>query len=43
MEYDSSKPTVIKNDNGREMLYCQNPACKAILHDKHTQLAMPHP
>ena len=28
------KPTVIKNDNGREMLYCQNPNCKAILHDK---------
>lgn len=28
------KPTVIKNDNGREMLYCQNPDCKAILHDK---------
>ena len=28
------QPTVIKNDNGREMLYCQNPDCKAILHDK---------
>lgn len=27
------QPTVIKNDNGREMLYCINHKCKAVLHD----------
>lgn len=27
------KPTVIKNDNGRETLYCTNPKCRAMLHD----------
>lgn len=26
-------PTVIKNDNGRETLYCTNPKCRAMLHD----------
>ena len=28
------EPVTIKNDNGREMLYCTNKHCKAILHDK---------
>jgi DNA ligase (NAD+) len=28
------KPLTIRNDNGREMLYCTNPNCTAILHDK---------
>lgn len=27
-------PVTIKNDNGREMLYCANRHCKAILHNK---------
>lgn len=27
-------PVTIKNDNGREMLYCTNRHCKAILHNK---------
>lgn len=29
----------IKNDNGREMLYCTNRHCKAILHDKISNFA----
>ena len=32
-------PVTIKNDNGREMLYCINRHCKAILHDKITNFA----
>lgn len=32
-------PTVIKNDNGREMLYCTNRHCKAIIHDKISNFA----
>lgn len=32
-------PTVIKNDNGREMLYCTNRHCKAIVHDKISNFA----
>lgn len=30
---------IIKNDNGREMLYCINNRCKAILHDKIANFA----
>lgn len=30
---------IIKNDNGREMLYCINNHCKAILHDKIANFA----
>lgn len=32
-------PVTIKNDNGREMLYCTNRHCKAILHDKISNFA----
>lgn len=32
-------PVTIKNDNGREMLYCTNRHCKAILHDKISNYA----
>ena len=32
-------PTVIKNDNGREMLYCTNRQCKAVLHDSIANFA----
>lgn len=32
-------PITIKNDNGREMLYCTNRHCKAILHDKISNFA----
>lgn len=32
-------PVKIKNDNGREMLYCTNRHCKAILHDKISNFA----
>lgn len=32
-------PTVIKNDNGREMLYCTNQQCKAVLHDSIANFA----
>ena len=28
------RPLVIKNENGREMLYCVNSSCSAIIHDK---------
>ena len=34
-----NKPLVIKNDNGRKMLYCLNSSCKAIIHDKITNFA----
>lgn len=33
------KPVTIKNDNGREMLYCTNRYCKAILNDKISNFA----
>jgi len=33
------EPTVIKNDNGREMLYCVNKDCAAILHDRIANFA----
>lgn len=33
------KVVTIKNDNGREMLYCTNKHCKAILHDKISNFA----
>lgn len=33
------EPVTIKNDNGREMLYCTNKHCKAILHDKISNFA----
>ena len=33
------EPLSIKNDNGREMLYCTNSHCKAILHDKISNYA----
>lgn len=33
------KSTTIKNDNGREMLYCTNRHCKAILRDKISNFA----
>lgn len=32
-------PITIKNDNGREMLYCTNRHCKAILNDKISNFA----
>ena len=32
-------PVVIKNDNGREMMYCQNEKCMAILHDRIANFA----
>ena len=32
-------PSVIKNDNGREMLYCSNSKCPAILHDRISNFA----
>lgn len=31
--------SVIRNDNGREMLYCTNPKCEAILHEKIANFA----
>lgn len=33
------KPVIIKNDNGREMMYCQNQKCGAILHDRIANFA----
>lgn len=32
-------PTIIRSDNGREMLYCTNRHCKAIVHDKISNFA----
>lgn len=31
---DCGQPTIIKNDNGREMLYCTNKYCAAVFHDR---------
>lgn len=31
---DCGQPTTIKNDNGREMLYCTNKYCTAVFHDR---------
>jgi DNA ligase (NAD+) len=33
------KPVEIRNDNGREMMYCTNKYCSAILHDKISNFA----
>lgn len=33
------EPLIIKNDNGRETLYCTNKHCKAIIHDKISNFA----
>lgn len=33
------EPVIIRNDNGREMLYCTNKHCKAIIHDKISNFA----
>lgn len=33
------EPLIIKNDNGREMLYCINKHCRAIIHDKISNFA----
>ena len=33
------KPVEIRNENGREMMYCVNQNCKAILHDKIANFA----
>ena len=33
------KELIIRNDNGREMLYCVNPSCYAIIHDKIANFA----
>ena len=32
-------PVVIRNDNGREMMYCINPYCDAIIHDRIANFA----
>jgi DNA ligase (NAD+) len=32
-------PVVIRNDNGREMMYCNNPQCGAVLHDRIANFA----
>lgn len=34
-----NSPLIIKNDNGREMLYCTNDECLAIRHDKIANFA----
>lgn len=31
---DCCQPTTIRNDNGREMLYCTNKYCTAVFHDR---------
>ena len=36
---DCGEPLTIKNDNGREMLYCTNAKCPAIMHDKISNFA----
>lgn len=36
---DCGEPLIIKNDNGREMLYCTNAKCPAIMHDKISNFA----